>query len=257
MEHSPRLCPITKAERLNPATASIELFAPGLAKEAAAGQFLHIACGKERILRRPISVCDAGEDILRIVFEIKGEGTRWLASQKEGTLLDILGPLGRGFTLPEKGKILLIGGGAGTYPLLFAARQAKGEAYGVFGFQNKEKIVLKSEFFHLSKNITYATEDGSFGERGFVTTPAEKLLQTEKFHQILACGPVPMLKAVAALAQKYGVPCEVSLEERMGCGVGACLVCACKTRGEDGAPHYRRACKDGPVFDSREVVFDA
>jgi dihydroorotate dehydrogenase electron transfer subunit len=249
------LCPIVKKEQMLSGLFSMEVFAPAIATLAAPGQFLHISCGEGRLLRRPISICDIEDGIVRFVFEVKGEGTGWLARQKEGAILDILGPLGRGFS-PCPGKTLFIGGGIGVFPLLFAARQAGGEAHGILGFLTKSRVVMEEEFARVLKTLTVTTDDGSWGIPGLVTEAAEALIKEGAFDRIYACGPTPMLKGVAALSETYGVSCEVSLEQRMGCGIGACLVCACKTKGEDGAGHYSHVCKDGPVFDAKEVLWD-
>jgi dihydroorotate dehydrogenase electron transfer subunit len=256
MQKTNYLCPIIKKEKLRDGLISIEVFCPPIAKEAAPGQFLHIACGDGHLLRRPISICDVSEETVRFVFEVRGEGTEWLSKQKEGTTLDILGPLGRGFSLLNTGKTLFIGGGIGVFPLFLAARRVRGEAHGVLGFQTKAQVVMEEEFSPIFSNLVITTDDGSYGQSGLVTAPAEQLLKEGGYDMVYACGPTPMLKGVVKLAQKYKVPCQVSLEERMGCGIGACLVCACKTRGEGGEGHYSHVCKDGPVFSAEEVVFD-
>lgn len=219
---------------------SLTLELPG---EASPGQFLHVACGDGLLLRRPISICDAGDGAMRIVFEVKGEGTRRLTAAKEGDVLDVLGPLGHGFEAPEKGRVLLVGGGLGAAPMLLAAKKFDCDA--ALGFPTAERVMLLDEFAPRVGRLDVATDDGTYGKKGFVTGLVEGRLGD--YAAIMACGPEPMLRALAKVCQ--GAPLQVSMERRMGCGVGACLVCAVKLT--DGS--VVRACKDGPVFRAEEV----
>ena len=248
---------IAVMRRLSQAAYDITLFAPELAGAAIPGQFVHIRCG-EQPLRRPISICaiDRKNGALRLVFEVRGKGTEWLSKRQVGELLDVLGPLGNGFSLPEDGEgVLLVGGGIGTPPLLGVAQALSGKAEAILGFRNADACILARDFALACANVQIATDDGSLGYHGLVTDLLQARISQEKpCSGILACGPKPMLMAVSALAQEYHIPCQVSLEERMGCGVGACLVCACKTKEADGE-HYRHVCKDGPVVDAKEVVW--
>ena len=246
-------CEIIKNEKLTDSICSILISAPQIAQKAAAGQFINIKCGEERLLRRPISISRVINDELLIVFEVKGEGTKWLSQRKPNESLDILGPLGKGFSVPE-GKVILVGGGIGAPPLLFAADASNAAFTAILGFRDAGKIILKSEFEASCENVYITTDDGSIGIHGTVTKPLEELLSREKYAAVISCGPKPMLKAVAELSARFAVSCQVSLEERMGCGVGACVVCACATivKGKDA---MSRVCKDGPVFDAAEVVW--
>lgn len=248
---STKTCRIVKTEQFNSNVYSLLLEAGEIARSAAPGQFVHIACDG-LFLRRPLSICDADGSTLRVAFEARGAGTHWLAARTEGETLDLLGPLGRGFSLDGE-RILLVGGGLGAAPLLFAARRFPGSADVVLGFRSQSAALLTREFKRVCRRVQIASEDGSLGERGLVDAPARRLLESESYDRVLACGPRPMLRAVAAAASTAHVPCQISMEERMGCGVGACLVCACKT-AEGG---YARVCKDGPVFDAGEVDLDA
>lgn len=229
-----------------------------IAKSASPGQFLNIRCG-EKVLRRPISVCEIIDSAkaVRIVFDVRGEGTAWLAGRTQGEYLDVLGPLGHGFdSFEQYSRPLLIGGGMGVPPLLETAKRFGGKADAALGFKNACCTMLTQDFSKYCGKVHLATEDGSLGEYGYVTDCARSSIQSRGCDAIYACGPVPMLKSVAALAQEYQIDCFVSLEERMGCGIGACLVCACMTvNSEDGQPSYRHVCKDGPVFRSGEVVW--
>ena len=218
------------------------------------GQFVHIKCGEGLLLRRPISVCSCmaaePEDTLTIVFEIRGEGTEWLAQREEGEYLDVLGMLGHGFSVEADGRYLLVGGGIGIPPMYGCAQAAEGRSVAVLGGRSADKVILKDYFEEACSEVLVATDDGSLGHHGFVDALVRETLAKDKsFTAVLACGPKPMLKSVAKAAAEYGVPCQVSMEERMGCGVGACLVCACDMA--DGT--RKHVCKNGPVFMAEEV----
>jgi len=247
------LCEIIDNTVLTDAVFSITVICPELARESTPGQFLHIKCGQERILRRPISICSIRGDEVRFVFEVKGEGTRWLSECVIGQRLDILGPLGNGFTMPE-GNVIVVGGGVGTPPMLFAAESAKKNVTAILGFRSKDRVILTNEFEALCDEVYITTDDGSTGIHGMVTAPLEVLLKKGGYDTVMTCGQLIMQKAVAALCARYNIPCQVSVEERMGCGVGACLVCACETV-TNGVRQMSRACADGPVFDASEVVW--
>jgi len=247
-------CEITDNTLLTDAVYSVTVSGKKLAEETSPGQFLHIKCGHSRILRRPISVCNVEGDKITFVFEVKGEGTKWLAKRKPGHILNILGPLGNGFKMPD-GKLLIVGGGLGTPPMLFAAKSAKQKATAILGFRDKSRIILTDEFKAVCDEVYITTDDGSAGIGGAVTKPLEKLLATGEYKAVLSCGQLLMQKAVAKICEKYNVKSMVSLEERMGCGVGACLVCACAILDNKGEITMSRACMDGPVFNAADVVW--
>ena len=249
------------------------LYAPMIAKEAHPGQFVHIRL-PGRTLRRPISICSADptEETIRIVFAIRGEGTRELAAMGREEHLDVLGPLGNGFTLPSDeplcfckavspdatpshvyGKPLLVGGGIGVPPILYLAQALNGNCIVVLGFRSAEAAILTEEFRSLGCDLRLTTEDGSMGTKGFVTNCFPS--NASGVERVYACGPTPMLAATSAYAKQNQVPCEVSLGERMACGVGACLGCACRLLQDDGTVTYGHVCKDGPVFDASHVVW--
>jgi dihydroorotate dehydrogenase electron transfer subunit len=226
---------------------------PEIAKESAAGQFLHIDCGEGTLLRRPISICDADGENVRFVFEVKGAGTRDLAAMEIGDTIDIMGPLGNSFIDGEYKKPVLIGGGIGIFPLYMLAKKL--DSPKIFlGFREKSRVIMEEEF-KAAGNVKIATDDGSYGYHGFAVSAAEQAIDEDGCGVIYACGPMPMLKAVKAMAEKRNIPCRLSLEQRMGCGIGACLVCSCATVFE-GTDKYKRVCKDGPVFWSTEVTLD-
>lgn len=248
-----RDCEIITSRQIADRIFTLTIDAGELARQARPGQFIHIKCGDELQLRRPISICDKSEDFLKVVFKVAGEGTDWLSQKKSGTL-NVLGPLGNGFDVSGR-NILVVGGGIGVPPLLLAAKSAVGMVSGILGFADMDQVILEKEFRHVCEKVYITTDDGSYKDKGFVTSPLKKCLESGAFDTVLACGPRAMLKAVSGLASDYNVSCQVSMEERMGCGVGACLVCACKKR-ENGAEYYAHVCKDGPVFNAEEVVWD-
>jgi len=250
------ICTVAENTRLQPDICLMVLDAPDIAQNARCGQFLHIACGEGNLLRRPISICTWQEDYIRIVFQIKGSGTQWLRDRKRGDQLDILGPLGNGFSLPELGqRPIFVGGGIGVPPLLACAQSAAGHGAiprVLLGFRNSGSVILEEEFQNVCQTFV-TTDDGSYARRGFVTDILRE--QIADATGLAACGPRPMLQAVAALAEQNRMPCQVSMEERMGCGIGACLVCACALKDKNGAVQYGHVCKDGPVFPAEEVVW--
>ena len=242
-------CTVVEAVRLNAFAYSFTLEAEGMTPEGP-DQFVHVKCGHSRLLRRPISICDWEENLLRIVFEVRGEGTEWLSRRKAGDRLDVLGPLGRGFRMDREGRYLLVGGGIGVPPMLGCAKWTAGRSTAVLGFRSADRAMLSEDFQKSCKEIILCSDDGSIGRHGFVDAQVRDILEKDKdFTAVLACGPKPMLKNVAAVAAGFGVPCQVSMEERMACGVGACLGCAIQMA--DGTMQH--VCKDGPVFDAGEV----
>jgi dihydroorotate dehydrogenase electron transfer subunit len=237
---------IVEKKKLSETVFDIWVKSPDIAKISKPGQFVNIAV-PGYFLRRPISICEAEKDCLRLVFEVRGNGTEAL-SQIEDTI-NITAPLGnRGFSTDKYKSAILVGGGIGTPPLKFAQNRLEKSA-AVLGFRSKANVIMADEF----ENVTVCTDDGSFGVHGNISEPLELLFKSGEYEAVFACGPKPMLKAVVSLAEKYNTPCEVSLEERMACGVGACLGCACKTV-KDGAEIYSHVCKDGPVFDGKAVI---
>ncbi len=250
-------CKVLEMTRLSSGAWSMTLETEGLTGQIAMpGQFVHIKCGHSRLLRRPISICNWAEqrELLRLVFEVRGEGTEWLARREVGDKVDVLGPLGHGFQMEPDGKYLLVGGGIGVPPMLGCAVHGAGESTAVLGFRSAKNVMLLEEFSKAcAGGVRIATDDGTLGHHGFADALVRQELEKDSgYTAVLACGPKPMLKSVYRAASDFGVPCQVSMEERMGCGVGACLVCACKAA--DGS--MKHVCKDGPVFDAREVDWD-
>lgn len=249
---------VRSMEQLTAAAWSMVIECPEIAQKAQAGQFVNLLPDGEFTLRRPISICgiDKAAGTLRIVFEVRGKGTAALAKLRAGDTVNMLAPLGHGFTLPSPdSRVMLLGGGIGTPPMLPLAEYFGRHAVVISGFRNAEAVILQADFAATGAKTILCTDDGSAGLHGLVTVPLAEEIAAEKPALICACGPLPMLKAAAAIAHEQGIPCQVSLEERMGCGIGACLVCACRTKDENGAEQYTHVCKNGPVFDSREVIW--
>ncbi len=231
-----------------------------ISQNAVPGQFVNVRCsnGLDAYLRRPVSICRVNleENTFDMVFMKKGKGTSLLCCFSDGDLIDVMGPLGNGFTLPNKGeKIAVVGGGIGIFPLLYLLEKSKNTEKSAFlGFRSEESIVLKDSFYKASTELVISTDDGSSGIKGLITNPFIKWLKNEKPDRVYTCGPLPMMKTVAEACLEQGVFCEVSMEQRMGCGIGACLVCACKVKNGDDYD-YAHVCKDGPVFPAEKLLF--
>lgn len=229
------------------------LKAEEIAKEAKAGQFISVYLNnKSKILPRPISICgiDKEAGTLRIVYRTVGDGTKELSDYKEGEMVKILGPLGNGFTQKDK-KAILIGGGIGIPPMLELMKQLDCDKTAVLGYRDSD-MFLKDEFEAVG-DVVISTEDGSFGTKGNVIDAIKE--QGVEGSIIYACGPTPMLRGIKAYAEEMGIEAQISMEERMACGIGVCLACVCKSKDVDSHSHVhnKRVCKDGPVFDAREV----
>lgn len=226
---------------------------PESAGKIKGGQFVNLATGdNSHLLRRPLGVMKVEGDDISVCYQLKGDGTRKLASAQCGDKLKILLPLGNGFNLEGKKNIVVIGGGVGIFPLIATVREYCGEKnfYTYAGFRNKSAVCLLKEL-ERSKKLTVVTDDGSFGGRGNAVQAYFSDAGKVPADLIIACGPPVMLKALKTelSSRKIKTPCLVSLEERMGCGIGACLVCVCKKENGENV----RVCKDGPVFDINEI----
>lgn len=244
------LCELIKKVCLAEGIYDFTVKAPEIVKNTIPGQFLHILCSDKVFLRRPISICDAEGEELRFIFEVKGEGTKELAEKNVGDMIDIMGPLGNGFIEGEFKKPAVIGGGIGVFPLFKLTKELE-NATVFLGFRSKDRVVMEDEFKAYAETFI-ATDDGSYGYNGYAVTLLKEHIEKNGCDVIYSCGPAPMLSAVKRIAAEYNIPCRVSLEQRMGCGIGACLVCSCETIFE-GTDKYKRVCKDGPVFWASEV----
>lgn len=236
------------AERRQPAPGHVELMLEDaeLAASARPGQFAHVLT--PGTLRRPISFSRVEGDRLGILFRVVGGGTAWLAERVPGEMLDVLAPLGRGFEPLSPGvPLCLVGGGVGIPPLFFALqRYGQSRAVAVvLGARTASQLVMEEDFRQAGVSLVVTTEDGSRGEAGRVTGPLARWVAQEPNGVVWACGPTGMLRAVAALVPDRR-RAWLALEQRMGCGVGACL--ACVVPGGTGGPRWVRVCSDGPVF---------
>lgn len=243
---------IIRQEEISYGIYSMWLKTEKIAAHARAGQFISLYChDRSRLLPRPISICeiDAQDCALRIVYRVAGKGTEEFAALRTGAHVNIVGPLGNGFPHKEK-RAFLIGGGIGIPPMLQLAKELECQKQIILGY--RDELFLKKEFKGLG-DLYIATEDGSYGTEGNVLDAiAENGLEGEI---IYACGPMPMLRAVKEYAAKKQIECWISLEERMACGIGACLACVCKSKEKDDHTnvHNKRICKEGPVFRAEEV----
>lgn len=232
----------------------LELHAPEIAAKAKPGQFAHVRVGDDNdpLLRRPFSVMLPNRHTGHIQMLIKnvGRGTDRLCHLREGVTVDVLGPLGSSFHVPEPGQdLLLVAGGVGVAPLIYFADvlqtdPANYRVRGLFGGRNSEQLPMWTEFAGRCEEFYVTTDDGSAGEQGLVTDLLEAQLQRGDVQGVYTCGPRAMMAKVAAMAEAAGVPCFASLEQWMGCGMGACMGCVVPTR--EG--NYVRVCLDGPVF---------
>lgn len=245
----------------------LELSVPTGFKDARPGQFVHVRIENscDPLLRRPMSIHDVKPRRLKILYEVVGKGTALLSEKKAKSTVDILGPLGRGFDIKRLMRfktVVIVAGGMGVAPLFFLAKKIKEfpisksqcQMMVLIGARTKNSILGEKEFKKLGCDVRVATDDGSKGFKGKVTELLDKVLPSTIDYRpstICACGPKAMLAATAHIARRRHVPAEVSLEEFMGCGLGACLGCVIRTTGG-----YRRICHDGPVFGAQEIIWE-
>ncbi|SMP44486.1 dihydroorotate dehydrogenase electron transfer subunit [Anoxynatronum buryatiense] len=235
-----------------------------LLQQALPGQFVHLRINPlgGPLLRRPFSIhsIDQEQGTLSLLYAVVGQGTRIMAADLPGKTVTLLGPLGTGFPhLPAStGEVVLVGGGLGTAPLLHTASwlQAAGRKTRVIlGFPSQDRAMLASDFTQIGATVHITTEDGSEGYHGYPTSLLHKVLLRESVQAVFACGPHAMLENVAKVCGEAGIDAWISMEEKMACGIGACLGCVVRIRDEMGS-HYEKACLDGPVFKASEVIFD-
>lgn len=256
------LAELVKKEQLKPDIFKFSVKAPSIVEKSKPGNFVEIRVSDqvEPFLRRPISIynLDRKNGILEFIFQVKGKGTKILAQKEVGSQIDIIGPIGYGtFQYADYKNIAIIGGGIGVFPLYELAKCAKESDKNVtiyLGFRSKDFVVLEEEFEKVANQLVLTTDDGTYAEKGFAINYLEKDIEAGKIDSIYACGPLPMLKAVQKLAIEKSIPCQISLEEKMACGLGVCLGCAVKTaKSSKEAPEYWHVCKAGPVFNAKDV----
>lgn len=244
---------ITANRLINKDIFILELVAEGQLPEIRPGQFVEVRVdgSPDTFLRRPLSIHDADfeQNTIKLLVQLAGKGTETLSKLHQGHKLNLIYPLGSSFTLPlSSEKILLIGGGCGVAPLLFLGKYLKSKGYTpeiLLGFRNRERIIEIEEYSSIGP-VSITTEDGSVGEKGFVT--GHSILQSMEFDRIYCCGPEKMMKAVAGYAAERNIQCEISLENLMACGFGACLCCVVETVNGNLC-----TCIDGPVFNTNKL----
>lgn len=244
---------------IKPKYFSIEIKSPSISKNAKAGQFVTIRCGEATapLLRRPFSFHRINGSSFEVLYEVLGRGTNILASKKPGEKIDILGPLGNGFSASKSNsKSILVAGGIGVAPLLALAqalvKSKKNQIHAIIGARDRKRLLCSEDFNELGIKPIIATDDGSYGKKGFASDVLDEMLKKvgADLPTIFACGPEPMLREIAHIVRKRGMECYASLEENIACGVGACLGCAVKTKSG-----YKLVCKDGPVFNLNEIIW--
>ena len=232
----------------------IILHAPEIAKDAKAGQFIHMLVpDNAHVLRRPISLMamDAQAGTLTLAIQPKGRGTQIICNLKPGDTVKCLGPLGTGFDGKDANTIYFVGGGVGVAPICGAMDCFATEtSQAFFGFRGAQYAYGMTQ---APCRVSAVSDDGTLGEKALVTKPLLAAIEERRPDLIMACGPTPMLAAVQKIALEMDIPCQLSLEERMGCAIGACLGCNVRITQEDGSWTYKRVCKDGPVFDAKVV----
>lgn len=236
------------------------LQAEHIAPRVQPGQFVHmrIPLLREALLRRPFSIYQVMANTLSVLYKTVGKGTHQLARLQPGQTLNLIGPLGHGFTVPTSPQVrpLLVAGGYGMAALYLLAERAPRPGIVFVGGRQKGDILCEAEFRALGWEVRPATEDGSYGAHGRVTHPLREALQPSAAHvRLYACGPTPMLKAVADLAREFQVEAELSMDEHMCCGVGVCLTCVIPVRTPQGW-EYQRTCTEGPVFDAAAIAWE-
>ncbi|MFH1238770.1 MAG: dihydroorotate dehydrogenase electron transfer subunit [bacterium] len=290
-------------QKVTPKYYRMTLNCAAIARKSSPGQFINIdVASKEVFLRRPFSICNVNGDKLEIIYKVIGPGTEALAAKKKNESLNIIGPLGNGYNIPEmrvKGqgsrpvrqnlwrsgqarvkdnkRVILVAGGTGVASLFFLAKKLKSDFQitVLVGTKTKNELVNIKEFKQLGLEVKVATDDGSAGYKGLVSGLLHKVLGVDyksrtthpkrfggqaddgrRTTGIYACGPKLMLKEIALISKNCKIPCQVSLEEHMSCGVGACMGCVAKIKTKNNKFEYKRVCKEGPVFEAQEVVWE-
>ena len=249
---------VVSVNEIAPSIYDMLLKAPTISAQAKPGQFICLYSNDSaHLLPRPISICEVFGEHVRLVFRIAGYGTRELSAKKTGDEITVLGPIGNGYPeLPKDKTVTFVGGGIGIPPMLYLSRKLKEQSKQVtivLGFRDKGTFLVDA--FENYGKVVIATDDGSLGVRGTVVDAIREL--GISVHTVCACGPMPMLKGLASYTETNGGTALISLEERMACGIGACLGCITKTREVDGHSHVKNAriCTEGPVFDSKVLDF--
>ena len=239
------------------------LRAPDIAPLIQPGQFAHVRILplKDALLRRPFSIFQVAGDTFSILYKTVGKGTAVLSQMRAGEEVSVIAPLGHGFTVPPAGGEipLLVAGGYGMAAMFLLAQRSPQKGIVFVGGRRRVDILCEKEFAAIGWEVRATTEDGSHGEKGLVTAPVIAEIEKRKAEsgkrKLYACGPTPMLKAVGKIAEEHNLPCELSMDEHMCCGVGTCLTCVIKVKAGDSW-EYQRTCTEGPVYDSRQIVWE-
>jgi dihydroorotate dehydrogenase electron transfer subunit len=254
---------IVSNERDTDSYFRLVLRAPQIAPLIQPGQFAHVRIPplKDALLRRPFSIFQVAGDTFSILYKTVGKGTDALSQMRADDELSVIAPLGHGFTVPKAGgeTPLLVAGGYGMAAMFLLAQRSPQKGIVFVGGRRRVDILCEKDFAAIGWKVRVATEDGSHGEKGLVTQPLLFALRTPhsalRTRKLFACGPTPMLKAVGKIAEDFNVPAELSMDEHMCCGVGTCLTCVIPVKFGDSW-EYQRTCTEGPVFDSREIVWE-
>jgi len=252
-------------KRVASETFLMGLDSPEIVARARPGQFVMIRVREaiDPLLRRPFSICGVQDELVLLLYRVVGRGTACLADTGKGETLSIVGPLGNGFELPDDNqKILLVAGGIGIAPLLFLSKTVEtGDIEFMTGFTSADEIIDPHKICDVKTRLSLATDDGTKGHAGFVTELLEEYLKQQDTGIgsvcVFTCGPLPMMKRVAALALESGISCQVSLEAFMACGLGACQGCAVRAFSSEGKTLYHHVCKDGPVFPVQAIDWNS
>jgi dihydroorotate dehydrogenase electron transfer subunit len=249
------------AARQVDAYVELALAAPEIAERAEPGQFVAFAIGgatSALLLRRSIAISTADDGVVTVVVSAAGPGSTWLTERRPGDTVDVVGPLGRPFPpAPPGARALLVGGGYGAAALVGLAARLRAEGHAVdavAGAAGADRLCSVQELAGIADTVAVTTDDGSSGRQGLVTLAVDELLPDAGV--VYACGPMPMLRAVADAATARGIPSYVAVEESMACGIGVCMTCVLPIVGEDGRTRFSRSCVEGPVFGGDRVRFD-
>lgn len=270
------ICEVVNKKQLDKSNVLLSFSCPGIADLAMPGQFVNISCSQ--FLRRPLGILevDRVKGEFSVGIKLLGEGTIFLSELEPGDCVSILGPLGHGFDLDNYDRVITVGGGTGVFPLFFVqqyCRENSIEGIAVCGYRSKEDSFLTEEYEQLSCAVSFASDAGDMMITGNAGVALQHVLnniaagENGKINRTLiaACGPKAMMQGVAAIANERNIDCQVSLEERMACGIGICLVCACKIKARKSNDEseftntneweHKRCCVEGPVFKAQEVVW--
>ena len=242
----------------------VKFFVPEICRKTQPGQFVHVKIAnlKDRILRRPFSICNVSEDgLLTVIYKVVGNGTEVLSTLPPGTVCDLLGPLGTPFSLPEADEFpIIVAGGYGSAATYLIAARSQTKGLLLLGARSQNDLILTDKFANAGFAVRTSTNDGSLGHKGFVTELIPKALEDNAGRKIrfYACGPTPMLLALAKILQDSGYDDgELSLDHLMCCGVGACFACVVKVKADNADGwRYARTCKEGPVFKAKDVYLE-